>query len=132
MISLPIYLGLAEIVTLILSSRLYWSFLSSRFFDVVLSNHKHKEGGHKLVLERQGLQFWVMEHSVQTLSGVEFINSFQLAVKDSVSGLFAHALSDVSNSPSVAPKSARLSLVDYHTDSFLEKGELMFDCQSAP
>lgn len=103
----------------------------SHFFDVVLSHHKHKEGGHKLVLERQGLQFWVMTHSVQTLSGVEFINSYQLAVRTLASGLFVHALSDVSNAPSVAPRSARLSLVDYHPDTFLEKGELMFDCQSA-
>ncbi len=103
----------------------------SHFFDVVLSHHKHKEGGHKLVLERQGLQFWVMAHSVQTLSGVEFINSYQLAVKDSVSGLFVHVLSDISNTPLVAPQSARLSLVDYHPDTFLEKGELMFDCKSA-
>jgi hypothetical protein len=69
-----------------------------------------------------------MAHSVQTMQDQSFINNFQVAIKDKESGLFMHALSDTSHSLIHPPHAARISLVDYHTETGLEKGELLFEC----
>lgn len=39
-----------------------------------------------------------------------------------------HALSDTSHDPAQPSAKARISLVDYQPGSFLENGELLFEC----
>ena len=98
--------------------------------QVTLTAAKHQPGGMQLVTQTSTYEFWVMTHGIQTISSLRFINNFQVAIKHKASQLFMHALSDTSHSPDMAPKHARISLVDYHPDSNLEKGELMFECRT--
>ena len=97
---------------------------------ITLNAIKHKEGGSQLVAQTDDYEFWVMIHGIQRINKVDFINSFQVAIKQKSSGLFMHALSDMNSSSKGKPKLARISLVDYHPNSFLEKGELLFECRS--
>lgn len=96
--------------------------------DIVLSQLKHKAGGAVLVSQTDDYEFWAMIHGQQTIINMAFFNSFQVAIKEKKSGLFIHALSDTSNLPDITPAKARLSLVKYAEDSFLEEGELLFEC----
>jgi len=93
-----------------------------------LTNYKHKEGGAVLVSQTDDYEFWAMVHGVQEINNKKFINNFQVAIKNKHNNVFMHALSDTTHTAERAPKQARLSLVDYHPDSFLEKGELFFEC----
>lgn len=95
-----------------------------------LNSHKHKTGGSNLVVQTKFYKFWVMTHGVQTITNRAFIREFQVAVRHKQSGLFMHALSDMASSPDIPPKRARISLVNYHPDTTLEKGELLFECSS--
>lgn len=52
-------------------------------------------------------------------------------VKNLSSELFVHALSNVSNAPKVKRQAPRLSFDVYHPDTFIKKGELLFDCKSS-
>ena len=97
--------------------------------EIELTELKHKPGGMILVNQTDNYEFWAMIHGVQMINGQRFINNFQVAIKDKNSKLFMHALSDTSHTPGRYPKHARISLVDYYPDSFLEKGELFFDCR---
>ncbi|MCP4343366.1 MAG: hypothetical protein GY799_31940 [Desulfobulbaceae bacterium] len=99
---------------------------------IVLSDIKHKPGGAVLVSQTAGYQFWAMTHSVQSINGQQFVNNFQVAIQHKNSKLFAHALSDSSYTPERGPRHARVSQVEYHPDSFLEKGELSFECSTSP
>lgn len=96
--------------------------------DVRLSQIKHKPGGHVLVAETDHYEFWVMVHGTQSINDQNIVNAFQTAIKHKNSLLFMHALSDVSHSASDLPKRSRVSLVEYHPNSMLEKGELMLEC----
>ena len=97
--------------------------------QVTLTAAKHQPGGMQLVTQTSTYEFWVMAHGVQTINRQKFINNFQVAIKHKDSQLFMHALSDTSHTPDIPPKHARISLVDYHPDSTLEKGELLFECR---
>ena len=97
--------------------------------EVILKDLKHRPGGMIRVSQTEKYEFWVMTHGVQTINGLRFIYNFQVAIKDKASKLFMHALSDTSHTPDSPPKHARISLVEYYPDSFLEKGELLFDCR---
>lgn len=97
---------------------------------VTLSELKHRPGRMKLVSQTKNYEFWVMPHLIQTLNEHRFISNFQVAIKEKSSQLFMHALSDSSHIPDQTPKYARISLVDYHPNTTLEKGELSFDCRS--
>jgi hypothetical protein len=101
----------------------------SAFVDVTLVALKHKSGGAVLAYQAKGYEFWVMAHSVQTTNTKKFVNNFQVAIKHKRNKLFMHALSDSSNDPKSPPGHARISLLEYHPGSFLEKGELFFDCK---
>lgn len=101
---------------------------AAKSVEIILTALKHKPGGMILVSQTDNYEFWVMTHGVQTINGQVFINNFQVAIKDKVSKLFMHALSDTSHTPGSPPKHARISLVDYYPDSSLEKGELLFEC----
>ena len=96
--------------------------------DIILTQAKHKPDGMKLVSQTRDYEFWVMTHSVQSIAGQKFVNNFQVAIKHKTSQLFMHALSDTGHSPEVQPEKARISLVDYHLNTTLEKGELIFEC----
>ena len=96
--------------------------------DIVLSQLKHKTGGAVLVSQTDDYEFWAMTHGQQTINNVTFFNNFQIAIKDKKSNLFMHALSDTSNLPDVMPVKARLSLVKYIEGSFIEDGELLYEC----
>ena len=96
--------------------------------SVTLSNFKHKNGGTALVSQSDHYEFWAMVHGVQSINDKRFVYNFQVAIKDKKTGVFMHALSDSSYKPDQAPNHARISLVEYHPDSFLEKGELFFEC----
>lgn len=98
--------------------------------DVTLKHLKHQADGAVLVTQTDDYEFWVMTHSQQSINNQKFINNFQVAIKQKKTGLFMHALSDSSYSPAENPHKARISLVDYHPDSFMEKGELFFECVS--
>lgn len=102
---------------------------SAKTKEITLTNMKHKPGGMQLVTQTSGYEFWAMIHGVQTMNDQCFINNFQVAIKHKTSQLFMHALSDTSHTPGNIPKHARVSLVDYHTNSSLEKGELLFECR---
>lgn len=95
-----------------------------------LKNIKNQEGGAVLATQTKDFEFWVMSHGQQNINGKIFINNFQVAIKDKKSGFFMHALSDSVYTPDKKPSSARISLVDYHPGSLLEKGELFFECKS--
>lgn len=95
---------------------------------VPLTALKHQVGGTVLVSQTNALEFWAMSHGQQTINGQTFINNFQVAIKDKKTGLFMHALSDKTNSPNKQALKARISLVTYFQDSFLEEGELLFEC----
>lgn len=101
---------------------------ASHFADVVLTVSKNLPGGNVRVTRMQGFEFWVMTHGLQRTNNQVVFNSFQVAIKSIKSGLFIHALSDVSFDVSKPPQQARISLVDYHPDSFIESGELLFEC----
>lgn len=103
---------------------------ASTGMKVSIKNVKNQEGGAVLVTQTKDYEFWVMSHSQQKLEGKSFINNFQVAIKDKKTGLFMHALSDSSYSATQKPSKARISLVDYHPNSLLEKGELFFECNS--
>lgn len=98
--------------------------------EVTVSNIKNKSGGVILVAQTKGHEFWVMAHGVQSIGLQSFITNFQVAIKHKASGLFMHALSDTSHDPSSPPKQSRISLVDYHPNSTLESGELIFECNT--
>lgn len=98
--------------------------------NVELVKLKHKTNGAVLVSQTDEYEFWVMIHAQQTLNDQRFFNNFQVAIKDKKTELFMHALSDTSNDSDVKPVRARLSLVKYFTGSFLEEGELLFECVS--
>jgi hypothetical protein len=74
-------------------------------------------------------EFWVLGYGVQTLNDQTFFTSFQVGIRDKRTGAFAHADSD-RGSIDGKPSSARVSLVEYHPSSFLEKGELSLECRS--
>jgi hypothetical protein len=95
---------------------------------VSLTALKQQTGGAKLVTQTDDFEFWVMVHGMQNLNGQDFINNYQVAIKEKSTGLFMHALSDTSHDPWQPPSKARISLVDYQPGSFLEKGELLFEC----
>lgn len=97
--------------------------------EITLTQIKHKPGGMKLVTQTSNYEFWAMIHGVQTINGQQFVNNFQVAIKQKSSQLFMHALSDTSHTASVRPKHARVSLVNYHPESNMEKGELLFECR---
>ncbi len=67
---------------------------AAKSFKIVLTEMKHKPGGRILLSQTDDYEFWVMTHSVQTINGQQFINNFQVAIKDKASKLFMHALSD--------------------------------------
>lgn len=96
--------------------------------EISLTALKHLKGGAVLVSQTNKHEFWAMIHGQQTLNNLTFINNFQVAIKNKKSGLFMHALSDTNHNPESKPKKARLSLIDYASNSFLEKGELIFEC----
>jgi len=98
--------------------------------EVMLTAAKHQPGGMHLVTQTSNYEFWVMTHGLQTKNNQRFINNFQVAIKHKASQLFMHALSGTNHSPDTPPKHARISLVDYHPDSSLEKGELLFECST--
>ena len=98
--------------------------------DIALAKLKHKSGGTVLVSQTDDYEFWVMTHGQQTIKNVTFFNNFQVAIKEKKRGLFMHALSDTNNSPDITPAKARLSLVKYFEGTFLEEGELLFECVS--
>lgn len=97
--------------------------------EVMLTAIKHQRGGMLLVTQTRNYEFWVMTHGIQTINNKRFINNFQVAIKHKASQLFMHALSDTSHTPGMLPKHARVSLVNYHHDSNLENGELLFECR---
>jgi len=98
--------------------------------DIKLAQLKHKAGGAVLVSQTDDYEFWAMTHGQQTIKNVVFFNNFQVAIKDKKRNLFMHALSDTSNLPDITPVKARLSLVKYFEESFVEEGELLFECVS--
>ena len=98
--------------------------------DVKLTQLKHKPGGTALVSQTDDYEFWVMTHGQQTINNVKFFKNFQVAIKSKKTSLFMHALSDTSNDPNKKPIKARLSLIKYFEGSFLEDGELLFECMS--
>jgi len=97
--------------------------------NIILTQAKHKPDAMKQVSQTSGYEFWVMTHGVQSIAGQEFVNNFQVAIKDKASQLFMHALSDTSHNPEFQPEKARISVVDYHSGTTLEKGELIFECR---
>ena len=97
--------------------------------DISLNQTKHRTGGMKQVSQTGDYEFWVMTHGVQSITGREFFSNFQVAIKHKASQLFMHALSDTSHSPEIQPEKSRISLVDYHPGTTLEKGELVFECR---
>lgn len=102
---------------------------TAKTMEITLTGAKHQPGGMQLVTQTDNYEFWVMTHSVQTIGNQRFISNFQVAIKHKPDQLFMHALSDTSYSPDHLPRRARISLVDYHPDTALEAGELIFDCK---
>jgi hypothetical protein len=103
---------------------------TAKTVEVALNNYKHKSGGMIMVTQTKDYEFWVMTHGIQKINKRAFINTFQVAIKKKGNNLFMHALSDITHSPENPPKQARISLVDYDSNSSLEKGELCFECMS--
>ncbi len=97
--------------------------------EITLTQIKHKSGGMKLVAQTSDYEFWAMIHGVQTINGQQFVNNFQVAIKQKTSQVLMHALSVTSHTASVRPKHARVSLVNYRPESNMEKGELLFECR---
>lgn len=98
--------------------------------ELVLTNFKHKPGGIRLVTQTGEYEFWVMTHNIQTINNKRFVSNFQVAIKHNSSRLFIHALSDTTHTAGSSPKHARISIVEYQPDSFIEKGELLFECRA--
>jgi hypothetical protein len=101
----------------------------SKSGEVTLSDIKHKPRGSIKFTQTEAYEFWVMAHGVQSTNDHAFINNFQVAIKHKESGLFMHALSDTSHSKNKPPLAASISLVNYHTGTMLENGELFFECK---
>jgi len=100
----------------------------SQFFDVKLIGLKHKPAGAKKVTTINNYEFWVMNHSLQTTNNITHVVNFQVAIKNITNGTFTHALSNSYTNNSIN-HSARISLVEYHENQLLEKGEVMFSCK---
>ncbi len=95
---------------------------------VKLIGLKHQPNGAVKVASYGNFDFWVMIYGMK-LDGVEpVIMNFQVAIKDRRSDQFMHALSDTSFDKNKPPQMARISLVEYHPNSMVEKGELLFEC----
>lgn len=99
---------------------------------VTLTALKHQKGGAILVTQTDNYEFWVMTHGQQTINDLKFFNNFQVAIKDKNSSLFMHAMSDSSHDPDKKPLKSRISLVKYAKNTFLEEGELLFECLTGP
>jgi hypothetical protein len=96
---------------------------------VTLQGLKQQAHGAKLITQTKDYEFWVMIHGLQTIGEHTFINNFQVAIRNKHTKEFYHALSDSSYSPKYFPHQARISLVEYQPNTFLEKGELLFECR---
>ena len=96
--------------------------------DIALSSLKHKKNGAKLVTQTDNFEFWAMIHGSQKANNIVFYKNFQVAIFDKKSNRFYHALSDENVDQNTQPKRSRLSIVEYHENSFLESGELLFEC----
>ena len=97
---------------------------------VTLSGLKHLPTGAAKVFELPDYDFWVMTHTVQNIETQAHINNFQVALHNKHSGNFVHALSNTVFPNSADQMKARISLVDYYSDTLSEEGELLFECQT--
>lgn len=101
----------------------------AQFFDVKLTGLKLKPTGAKKLTTINGFEFWVMNHSLQTISTITRVVNFQVAIKNLTDKTFSHALSN-SYTKGLVNHSARISLVEYEENQLFEKGEIMFSCKS--
>jgi hypothetical protein len=99
----------------------------TQFFDAKLTGLKHKPTGSKKLTTINNYEFWVMNHSLQTIANNTHVVNFQVAIKDITNNTFSHALSNYFK-PDLIKHSARISLVEYHKTELFEKGEVMFSC----
>lgn len=98
--------------------------------EVTISGMKHHPAGAVLVTQTNDYEFWVMSHGQQTINNRKFLTNYQVAIKDKKTDMFMHSLSDTTHSPDRKPIMARVSLVQYEPGSFIEKGELFFECRT--
>jgi hypothetical protein len=100
----------------------------AQFFDVNLKGLKNNPTGAKKLTVINNFEFWVMNHSLQTIGNITRVVNFQVAIKDLTDQTFTHALSN-SYVKGLVNHSARISLVEYDENQFFEKGEVMFSCK---
>lgn len=96
--------------------------------EVSLAGVKNKIDGTEKVFDFSGYEMWAMVHTLQKTENTPRILNFQVAVKKKGTNSFFHALSNTVNEKD-EPLSARISLVEYAEDSFLEVGEIFFECK---
>lgn len=96
--------------------------------ETVISGMKHEPGGAVKIATLAPYEFWVMVHGT-VLSKPSRILNYQVAIKDKRTNQFFHALSETSPDSAHPPRSARISLVEYHPNSMMEKGELFLECK---
>jgi len=99
-----------------------------QFFDVKLAGLKNNPSGAKKLSTINNYEFWVMNHSLQTISSITRVVNFQVAIKNLTDKTFSHALSN-SYAKDLVNHSARISLVEYDENQLFEEGEVMFSCK---
>jgi len=100
----------------------------AQFFDVKLTGLKNNPSGAKKLTTINNYEFWVMNHSLQTIDSMTHVVNFQVAIKDVANNTFSHALSN-SYENGLIKHSASIGFVEYHKNQLLEKGEVMFSCK---
>jgi len=102
----------------------------AQFYDVTLEGLKHQPSGAKKLTVINNLEFWVMNNAVQTINDMTLVINFQVGIKDLGKKTFTHALSNSHLNDSTKLIST-ISLVEYHKNQMLEKGDITFSCQQS-
>ena len=102
----------------------------SQFRDVKLSGNKDQPFGAAKVFTLPPYEFWVMNGAIMTMNDVSDVLWFQVAIKNTDTGEFYHAMSNERLYLSKDELKARLSLVKYHDGTMHEKAEVLYECNT--
>ncbi|GAL02128.1 hypothetical protein JCM19237_5021 [Photobacterium aphoticum] len=104
--------------------------VQSQLRDVELVGNKAQPLGAAKVFSLAPYEFWVMNGAIMTMNDVSDVLWFQVAIKNTDTGEFYHAMSNERMFLSKDALKARLSLVKYHEGTMQEKAEILYECNT--
>jgi hypothetical protein len=99
--------------------------------EVSLSGLKDGKNGAKQVFNLNRYELWAFTHAVIEQAGKSLISSIQVGVKNIKTGDFFHSYSNNRGMNAEKPLNAEIRLIDYYPDSFLDRGEIVFGCDTS-